>query len=56
VTGLCPKRSIGGCVIRDDYGSLPACAQAARDYRRQNGASAPFIEVDRSGVYRQRTP
>lgn len=41
---LYPGLSIGGCLIIDDYGSVPACAQAVDDYRSENGITEP-VEV-----------
>lgn len=52
---LYPRLSVGGFVIVDDYGALPACAQAVEDYREQHGIRDAIIPIDWSGVYWRRT-
>ncbi len=37
LTALYPKLSVGGFVIIDDYGSVPACAKAVHDFRSAEG-------------------
>lgn len=52
---LYPKLSIGGFVIVDDYGAVPACKQAVDDYRSQNGIDDAMHAVDWTGTYWKRT-
>jgi O-methyltransferase len=47
---LYPKVSIGGYVIVDDYGAVPACKQAVHDFRDQYHISDPIQEIDWTGV------
>jgi O-methyltransferase len=51
LTHLYPKLSPGGFCLIDDYGGIPACAQAVGDYRKQNDIREPIVAVDTSGVY-----
>lgn len=51
---LYPKLAIGGYVIVDDFGAVPACRAAIEDYRSELGITAPIREIDWSGVYWQR--
>jgi O-methyltransferase len=51
ITVLYPKLSSGGFLIVDDYGDIPACAQAIEDYRTQNGIDAPIEKIDFTGVF-----
>ena len=55
LTHLYPKLSIGGYLIVDDYGCIPACKQAVIDYRRTNNITEEIREIDWTGVYWQRT-
>jgi O-methyltransferase len=43
---LYPKLSVGGYVIVDDYGAVPACRQAVDDYRQQYRISEPMHTVE----------
>jgi O-methyltransferase len=52
---LYPKVSVGGFVIIDDYGAVPACRQAIDDYRHEHGIDDPMLEIDWTGVYWRRT-
>ena len=45
------KLSPGGCMIIDDYGSIPACKQAVDDFRAQKGIRDEIKTVDWSGVF-----
>ena len=54
LSSLYPKLSTGGFVIIDDYGVIPACAQAVNDYRTAQGITSPIIPIDNSGVYWRR--
>lgn len=51
---LYPKLSLGGYAIVDDYGCVPACAQATEDYRRAHGIDEPVVRIDWTGVYWQK--
>lgn len=48
---LYPKLSIGGYTIIDDYGAVPACAQAVHDYREAMNITEEMIKIDWAGVY-----
>jgi hypothetical protein len=50
---LYPLLSLGGYVIVDDW-SIPACRQAAEDYRRIQGIDETIREIDWTGVYWRR--
>ena len=52
---LYPKLSIGGYLIVDDYGAIPACKQAVEDYRSRNGICDEIHTIDWTGVYWKRT-
>lgn len=52
---LYPKLSIGGYVIIDDYGCIPACRQAVDDYRKAQGINDEIIWVDWTGIYWKRS-
>jgi O-methyltransferase len=54
LTALYPKVSIGGYVVVDDYGAVPACREAVHDYRAANGIDEPLERVDWSGVFWRR--
>ena len=51
---LYPKVSVGGYIIVDDYGSIPACQQAVTDFRASNGIRDEVIKIDSTGVYWRR--
>jgi len=51
---LHPKISLGGFVILDDYGAMPACRAAVDDYRRAAGVRDAIDAIDGSAVYWQR--
>jgi O-methyltransferase len=55
LTSLYPKLSVGGYLIVDDYGALPACAQAVEDYRKKHNITDPITVIDWAGVFWQRT-
>ncbi|MEJ7833502.1 MAG: TylF/MycF family methyltransferase [Nocardioides sp.] len=48
---LYDKVSSGGYVIVDDYGAVPACAQAIHDFRDAHGITEPMHEIDWASVY-----
>jgi hypothetical protein len=47
---LYAKLSVGGYLIIDDY-NLPACKQAAHDYRQEKGITETIITIDEFGAY-----
>jgi O-methyltransferase len=51
---LYPKLSLGGFVIVDDYGGVPACQAAVSDYRTLMGIDVPIQEIDWTGVWWQK--
>jgi hypothetical protein len=54
LVNLYPKLSIGGYIIIDDYGAIPACAKAVSDYRDKMGITEEIKEIDWSGRFWQR--
>lgn len=48
---LYDKVSPGGYVIVDDYGAVPACAQAIEDFRTARGITVPMETIDWAGVF-----
>lgn len=48
---LYDKVSPGGYVIVDDYGAVPACAQAIHDFRDAHGITDPIETIDWAGVF-----
>ncbi len=55
LNNLYPKLSIGGYLIVDDYGTIPACAQAVTDYRHAHGITDEIHVIDWTGVYWKRS-
>lgn len=55
LTNLYPKLSIGGYLIVDDYGAVPACRRAVHDFRETCGINEEIQSIDWTGVYWQRT-
>lgn len=51
---LYPKLSVGGYVIVDDYGAIPACKLAVEDFRREEGIGEEIVWIDWTGVFWQR--
>ena len=51
---LYPKLSIGGYLIIDDYGEVPACRDAVDDYRKAHNIQEQLRWIDSTGVYWQR--
>ncbi|HSI64629.1 MAG TPA: TylF/MycF/NovP-related O-methyltransferase, partial [Candidatus Saccharimonadia bacterium] len=51
LTHLYPKLSPGGFCIIDDYGAIPACRQAVRDYREAHGIVEPIAMIDWAGGF-----
>ena len=52
---LYPKLSVGGYVIIDDWGAVPACQKAVLDFRDEAGIADPVEEIDWTGVYWRRS-
>ncbi len=48
---LYDRVSPGGFVIVDDYGAVPACAEAVRDFLAERGAEPELHEIDWTGVW-----
>jgi O-methyltransferase len=48
---LYPKLSTGGFLIVDDYGIIPACRAAVRDFRDAHGVTEEIVTIDWTGVY-----
>ncbi|HTA27909.1 MAG TPA: TylF/MycF/NovP-related O-methyltransferase [Bacteroidia bacterium] len=51
LVNLYPKLSIGGYIIIDDWGAIPACRKAVEDYRKQQNINEEIIEIDWTGVF-----
>lgn len=47
---LYPKLAIGGHLIVDDYGAIPACRRAVEDFRSELGISEKIEAIDWTGV------
>lgn len=54
LVNLYPNLSLGGYVIIDDYGAVPACRQAVHDYREGHGIREEIRPIDWTGVFWQR--
>src|SRR5438874_10694196 len=54
LVSLYPKVSQGGYVIVDDYGCIPACRQAVRDYRSANNITDEIRDIDWTGIFWQK--
>jgi len=48
---LYPKLSIGGYIIIDDWGDVPACTKAVADYRKQHNINEEIIQIGWTGAY-----
>ncbi len=48
---LYPKLSTGGFCIVDDYGCIPACRRAVRDYRASQAITEPIAMIDWTGAF-----
>jgi O-methyltransferase len=46
LVALYPKLSVGGYVIIDDYGDVPACKAAVEDFRAKRGIDEAMQQVD----------
>ncbi|MEO0995020.1 MAG: TylF/MycF/NovP-related O-methyltransferase, partial [Pseudomonadota bacterium] len=51
LAALYDKVSKGGFVIVDDFGAVPACADAVRDFLAARNETVAFTEIDWTGVY-----
>jgi O-methyltransferase len=51
LVNLYHKLSIGGYIIIDDWGAVPACQQAVKDFREKNNITEEIKEIDWTGVY-----
>lgn len=51
LVNLYHKLSIGGFIIIDDYGVIPACKKAVHDFREKHGIREEIIDIDGSGYY-----
>jgi hypothetical protein len=51
LTNLYPKLAPGGFLIVDDYGAVPACKKAIREYRQQAGIREEIVPIDWAGVF-----
>lgn len=47
---LYPSLSVGGYLISDDYGFLPACQRAIDEFRSEHGIDEPIEPVDFNGA------
>lgn len=54
LTSLYPKVSLGGYIIIDDYGAVPACKQAIHDYIDSHQLNANIQQVDWTGAFWQK--
>jgi O-methyltransferase len=48
---LYDKVSLRGFVIVDDYGAVPGCQAAVKDFRAKRNISEPVVHIDWGGVY-----
>jgi O-methyltransferase len=55
LVNLYPKLSAGGYLIIDDFGAVPSCRKAVRDYRRAHGINEKINKADWTGYYWRRT-
>lgn len=55
LTHLYPRLSVGGYLIVDDYGAIPACREAVHDYRAEHGITEKILPINWTGVYWRRT-
>ena len=51
LTSLYDKVASGGFVIIDDYGGIPQCARAVKDFRAAHSITEPIEKIDWTGVY-----
>lgn len=53
---LYPKLCVGGYVVIDDYGAVPACRKAVDEFREEQRIRAPIEWIDWTGVCWRRVP
>ena len=54
LNALYPKVSLGGFVIIDDYGAIPACKVAVDEYRELHDIREPIEQIDWTGAFWRR--
>jgi O-methyltransferase len=54
LVNLYPGLSIGGHLIVDDYGAIPAAAKAVDDFREEHRITSPLHQIDWTGVFWQK--
>jgi O-methyltransferase len=54
LVNLYPGLSIGGYIIVDDFGAVPACRQAVLDFRQSHCIDEKIQEIEWTGVYWRR--
>ena len=54
LVNLYHKLSVGGFLIVDDYGVIPACKRAVHDFREEHGITEEIINIDGSGYFWQK--
>ena len=52
---LYPRLTLGGFLIVDDYGTIPACRTAVEHFRTEHGIDERIVDIDGSGIYWRRT-
>lgn len=52
---LYPRLAMGGFAIIDDFGAVPACAAAVRDYRGRHAIAEPIETIDWTGAFWRKT-
>lgn len=55
LTALYPRLAVGGYLIVDDYGWVPACRQAVDEYRATHGITDELRMIDYSGAFWRRS-
>lgn len=51
LNNLYDEVSVGGYIIVDDYGAIPACKKAIHDFREARSIQDEIVKVDWTGVY-----
>jgi len=51
---LYPRLVVGGYLIVDDYGAVPACKKAVHDYRTEFNVTEPIQTIDWTGIFWQK--
>jgi O-methyltransferase len=55
LSNLYHKVSVGGYIIVDDWKTVPACRQAAIDFRRENSINDEIIDIDWASAFWKKT-